>query len=142
MLQDKLVDLFFAVGKESPVLAIDLHIGSPDGEAVGKATFGISPDLANDPLIKPGDRDRKGIVAQAWNKYGHALAELVAPTGFLAPLAKADLLKQLEQSGILAREGANYVCRASFKDGGWLVNGRKIKLPAPPARPSLTNQQS
>jgi hypothetical protein len=142
MLQDKMVDLFVAIVKESPFLSIDLHIGSPDGEAVGKATFGISPDLANDPLIKPGNSDRKGMVAQAWNKYGHAFAELVAPTGFLAPLAKTDLLKQLEQSGILVREGANYVCRASFKDGGWLVNGRKIKLPAPPARSSLTNQQS
>jgi hypothetical protein len=142
MLQEKIVDLFVAIVKESPVLSIDLHATSPDGEAAGKATFGISPDLANDPLMKAGNPDRRGMIAQAWNKYGHGSAELVAPTGFFAPLAKADQLKQLEQSGILARDGANYVCRANFKDGGWLINGRKIKLPAPPARPNLTNRRS
>ncbi len=142
MLQEKIIDLFVAIVKESPVLSIDLHAASLDGWAVGKAMFGIAPDLANDPLIKPGNPDRKGMVAQAWNKYGHATAELVAPTAFLARLTKADQLKQLEQSGILARDGANYVCRASFKDGGWLVNGRKIKPPAPPAPPNLTNRRS
>lgn len=141
MLQEKIVEAFVAIVKESPVLSIDLHAASPNGEAVGKATLGISPELANDPLIKSSNPDR-GIAAQAWNKYGHALAELVAPSGFLAPLLKADQLKQLEQSGILARDGANYVCRASFKDGEWLINGRKLKLPAPPARPNLTNRLS
>ncbi|HVA40404.1 MAG TPA: DUF945 family protein [Candidatus Binataceae bacterium] len=142
MLQEKIVDLFLAIVKAAPVLSIDLHAASPDGQAVGKATLGISPDLANDPLITAGNPDRKGLVAQAWNKYGHATAELVAPAGFLARLTKADRLKQLEQSGILARDGANYVCRASFKDGGWLINGRTIALPAPPPRPNLTNRDS
>ncbi len=142
MLQEKIADLFVAIVKQSPVVSIDLHAASPDGQAVGKATFGISPDLANDPLIKAGNPDRQGMVAQAWNKYGHATTELVAPAGFLARLTKADHLKQLEQRGIFARDGANYVCRASFKDGGWLVNGRKIALPAPPARPNLTNRRS
>jgi hypothetical protein len=142
MLQEKIVDLFVAIVKESPVLSIDLHAASPDGQAVGKATFGISPDLANDPLIKPGNPDGKGMVAQAWHKYGHATAEFGAPAGFLARLTKPDQLRQLEQNGILIRDGANYVCRASFKDGGWLVNGRKINLPTPPARPNLTNLRS
>jgi hypothetical protein len=82
------------------------------------------------------------MVAQAWDKYGHASVELVAPTAFLAQLAKADQLKQLEQSGILIRDGANYACRANFKDGEWLINGRKMKLPAPPARPNLTSRRS
>ena len=116
--------------KESPVLSIDLHAASPNGEAVGKGTFGISPDLANDPLITSGNLDRKGMVAQAWDKYGHASIEVVAPTGFLASLAKPDQIKQLEQSGMLVRDGGNYVCRANFKDGEWVINGRKMKLPA------------
>lgn len=140
MLQEKIAALFVAIVKEAPVLSLDLHVGSPTGEAAGKATFGISPDLAGDPLIKPGNAYPKEMVAQAWNKYGRALAEFVAPIGFLAPLTKADQLKQLEQNGILAREGANYVCRASFKDGVWLVNGRARKLPTPPTRPKLTNR--
>jgi hypothetical protein len=142
LLQEKLIDLIVAIVKESPVLSIDLHAASPDGQAAGRASFGISPDLANDPLMRPGNPDRKGMVAQAWNKYGHATAEFVAAAAFLARLIKTDQLKQLEQSGSLVRDGANYVCRATFKNGGWLVNGRKINLPAPPARPNLTNRRS
>jgi hypothetical protein len=134
MLQGKIVDLLVAIVKESPVMTIDLHAASPNGEAVGKATLGLSPDLANDPLMKAGSP--KGIPAQAWTKYGHASAEVVAPATFLAQLANADQLKRFEQGGILARDGDNYVCRASFKNGEWLVNGRKIKLPAPPAHPN------
>jgi hypothetical protein len=136
MLQGKIVDLLVAIVKESPLLSVDLHAASPNGEAAGKATFGLSPDLANDPLMKADSPDRKGIAAQAWIKYGHASVEVVAPATFLAQLANADQLKRLEQSGILARDGANYVCRASFKNGEWLVNDRKIKLPAPPANPN------
>ena len=143
MLQEKIVGLFVAIVKEGPALFIDLHAASPNGDAVGKATLGISPDLANDQSIKAGNPDRKGMVAWAWNKYGHATVEFVAPLRFLVQLTKADRLKQLEQSGILTRDdGANYVCRASFKDGGWLINGRKIALPAPPPRPNLTNRDS
>ncbi len=142
MLQEKMAELFVAIVKEAPVLSIDLHAASPNGEAVGKATFGISPDLANDPLMKADNPDRKGMIARAWNKYGHASAEVVAPASFLAQLANANQLKQLEQSGIVARDGANYVCRPSFKNGGWLVNGRKIKLPAPPVRPNSTSRHS
>jgi Bacterial protein of unknown function (DUF945) len=142
MLQKKIVDAFVAIVKESPVLSIDLHAASPNGEAVGKATFEISPDLANDPLLKSGNPGLKAMVGQAWDKYGHASVELVAPTAFLAQLAKADQLKQLEQSGMLIRDGANYACRANFKDGEWLINGRKMKLPAPPARPNLTSRRS
>ena len=66
----------------------------------------------------------------------------MAPPGFLAQVTKPAQLQQLEQSGILVRDGANYVCRATFKDGGWLVNGRKIKLPAPPPRPNLSSHRS
>ena len=142
MLQKKIVEAFVAIVKESPVLSIDLHAASPNGEAVGKGTFEISPDLANDPLINSGNLDRKGMVTQAWDKYGRASVELVAPTGFLASLAKPDQLKQLEQNGMLVRDGANYVCRAKFKNGEWLINGRKMKLPAPPARPNLTSRHS
>jgi Bacterial protein of unknown function (DUF945) len=142
MLQERILDLFAAIVKESPVLSINLRAASPNGEATGKATFGISPDLANDPLIKPGNPDRKQMAARAWHKYGHATAEFVAPPAFLAQLSKADRIRQLEQSGILVRDGANYVCRARFKDGGWLVNGRKIELPAAPGRPNLTNRDS
>jgi hypothetical protein len=82
------------------------------------------------------------MVTQAWDKYGHASIEVVAPTGFLASLAKPDQIKQLEQSGMLVRDGGNYVCRANFKDGEWVINGRKMKLPAPPARPNLTSHRS
>jgi hypothetical protein len=57
-------------------------------------------------------------------------------------LAKPDQIKQLEQSGMLVRDGGNYVCRANFKDGEWVINGRKMKLPAPPARPNLTSHRS
>ena len=142
MLQEEIVGLLVAIVKESPVLSFDLRAASPDGEAAGNATFGISADLADDPLIKGGNLNRKGMVAQVWRKYGHATAQFGAPPGLLAQVAKADQLKRLEQSGILIRDGANYVCRASFKDGGWLVNGRKIELPAPPARPNLTNRDS
>ena len=142
MLQKKIVETFVAIVKESPVLSIDLHAASPNGEAVGKGTFGISPDLANDPLITSGNLDRKGMVTQAWDKYGHASIEVVAPTGFLASLAKPEQIKQLEQSGMLVRDGGNYVCRANFKDGEWVINGRKMKLPAPPARPNLTSHRS
>jgi uncharacterized protein YdgA (DUF945 family) len=142
MLGEKMSDLFVAIVKESPVLSIDLHAASHKGEAVGKAAFGISPDLANDPLIKGGNPDRRGMVAQAWNKYGHASAEFVAPPDFLAQLATADQLRQLEQSGILARDGADDVCRANFKDGGWAINGRKLGLPGSPAGPKLTNRRS
>jgi uncharacterized protein YdgA (DUF945 family) len=142
MLQKKIVETFVAIVKESPALSIDLHAASPNGEAVGKGTFGISPDLANDPLITSGNLDRKGMVTQAWDKYGHASIEVVAPTGFLASLAKPEQIKQLEQSGMLVRDGGNYVCRANFKDGEWVINGRKMKLPAPPARPNLTSHRS
>ncbi len=142
MLQEKIVDLFVAIVKGSPVLSIALHAADPGGEAVGKATFEISPDLANDPLIKTVNPDRKGMVAQAWRKYGHAAAEFVAPLGFLAELSNPNQLRQLEQSGILARDGANYVCRANFNDGKWLINGRNFALPASPPRPNLTNRDS
>jgi len=131
MLQQKMIDLFVAMVKESPVLSINLHAASPDGEAVGKATFEISPDLANDPLIKAAP-DRRGILPQAWKKYGRASAELTAPPEFLTQLTSGDQLRQLEQSGLLTREGANYVCRAAFKDGEWVINGHPIKPPAAP----------
>lgn len=133
MLKERIIDMIVAVVKESPVLSIDLHAASPNGDAAGKATFGISPDLANDPLIKADQPDGKGIAAHVWNKYGHATVELAAPPGLLTQVTKAEQLRQFEQSGILVRDGANDVCHASFKDGGWLINGRKIEFPAPPA---------
>jgi hypothetical protein len=142
MLQEKIVEAFVAIVKDSPVLSIDLRAASPNGQAVGKAAFGISPELANDPRVNSGNPDLKSMVAYAWNKYGHASAELVAQAGLVAPLLKPDQLKQLEQNGILIRDGANYVCRANFKDGEWLINGRKMKLPAPPSRPNLTSHPS
>jgi hypothetical protein len=143
MLQEKMADLFVAIVKGSPFLSVDLNAAIPNGQAVvGKATFEISPDLANDPLIKAGNPDRKSMIAQAWNKYGRSTAELTAPPGFLAQVIKPEQLKQLEQSGILVRDRANYVCRASFKDGGWLINGRRMKLPAAPVRPNLSNRVS
>jgi hypothetical protein len=142
MLQQKLLELFAATIKESPILTIELRAASPGGDGAGKATFGISPDLANDPLLKPHNPAPKGVVAQAWNKYGHAAVDLAAPPGFLAQVTKPAQLQQLEQSGILVRDGANYVCRATFKDGGWMVNGRKIKLPARPPRPDLSSHRS
>jgi len=57
-------------------------------------------------------------------------------------LARPDQLRQLEQGGILAHDGVNYVCRATFKDGGWLINGHPIKTPASPGRPDLSNRGS
>jgi uncharacterized protein YdgA (DUF945 family) len=142
MLKGKIVDLFVAILKESPVLSIDLNAASPGGAAVGKALFGISPDLANDPLIKSANPDSKGVIAQAWNKYGHARVDLAVPEGFLAQLTKADQLSRLVQMGLLARDGVNYVCHARFSDGGWLVNGRKIRLPGLSAPPNFTTHSS
>jgi uncharacterized protein YdgA (DUF945 family) len=142
MLQEKAADLLVALVKESPVASLELHAASPDGEAVGKATFGISPSLASDPLIKSGNPDQKEMVAQAWNKYGRSTVELIAPVSFLARLTKADQIKQLEQSGIVIHNGANYICRASFKDGAWLINGRKPNLSAPPGRSNPNARRS
>ena len=82
------------------------------------------------------------MIAQAWNKYGHAAVELAAPPGFLAQLTKPEQLSDSNKCGILVRDGVNYVCRATFKDGGWMVNGRKIKLPARPPRPNLSSHRS
>jgi hypothetical protein len=138
----QILELFVAAIKESPILSIDLNAASADGAAHGKAAFGISPDLANDPMLNNLLSQGKGLMAQAWNKYGRASAELIAPAGLLAQLTRPEQLKQLEQSGILIRDGANYVCRAAFKDGGWLVNGREMKLPAPPSPPNLTSRSS
>lgn len=140
MLQQKVSELLAAIVKESPLLSIDLHAGSPNGEAVGKATFGFSADLANDPLIS--NPDRKGMIAQAWNKYGHASVEIVAPQSFLAQLANANQLQRLEQNGIVVRDGDNYICLPTYKDGEWLVNGRKINVPAPPVRSNPTSRSS
>ena len=138
----QILELFVAAIKESPILSIDLHAASAAGEARGKAAFGISPDLASDPMLNNLLSQGRGLLAQAWNKYGRASAELVAPAGLLAQVTRPEQLKQLEQSGILIRDGANYVCRAAFKDGGWLVNGHEMKLPAPPSRPNLTSRSS
>jgi Bacterial protein of unknown function (DUF945) len=141
-LKENTIKLIVAIVKESPVLSINLHAVSPNGEAVGRATFGISPDLLNDPLMKANHPDGKSMAAQVWHKYGHATVELAAPPGFLAQLTKAEQLRQFEQSGILIRDGANDVCHASFKDGGWLINGHKIELPAAPAPSNLTSRHS
>jgi uncharacterized protein YdgA (DUF945 family) len=142
MLKEETIHLILAMVKESPALSIDLHAVSPNGDAAGKATFGISPDLVNDPLMKADHPDSKGMAAQVWHKYGHATVELGAPPGFLTQVAKGDQLRQFEQSGILVRDGANDVCHASFKDGGWLINGHKIELPAAPAPSNLTSRHS
>jgi uncharacterized protein DUF945 len=142
MVKREIHDLLVAVIRESPVLSIDFDGASADGAAHGKAAFGISSDLAHDPMLDNLLSVGRGLVAQAWNKYGRASAELIAPAGFLAQIARPEQLTQLVQSGILIRDGANYVSRATFKDGGWLVNGRQIKLPAPPSRPNLTNRSS
>jgi hypothetical protein len=142
MVRQQILELFVAAIRESPVLSIDLHAAGADGEAQGKAAFGISPDLANDPMLKNLLSEGRGLAAQAWNKYGRASAELIAPAGLLAQITRPEQLRQLEQSGALVRDGANYVCRATFKDGGWLINGRQMKLPAPPSRPNLTSPGS
>ena len=67
---------------------------------------------------------------------------IAAPPGFLAQVTKAGQLKELEQSGILVRDGANDVCHAIFKEGGWLINGQKIKFPAPQAPSNPGNRHS
>ncbi|HEY2523708.1 MAG TPA: DUF945 family protein [Candidatus Binataceae bacterium] len=138
----QILELLVAAIKESPILSIDLYAASAAGEARGKARFGISADLANDPMLNNLLSQGKGLVAQAWNKYGRASAELIAPAGLLAQITRPEQLKQLEQSGILIRDRANYVCRAAFKDGRWLVNGHEMKFPAPPSRPNLTSRSS
>jgi len=138
----QILELFVAAIKGSPILSIDLHAASAAGEARGRAAFGISADLASDPMLNNLLSEGKGLVAQAWNKYGRASAELVAPAGLLAQVTRPEQLQQLEQSGALVRDGANYVCRATFKDGVWLVNGREMKLPAPPSRPNVTSRSS
>jgi hypothetical protein len=142
MVKEKSVDLIVAIVKDSPVLSFDLHAVGSGGEATGKAIFGISPDLANDPMMKAGHFDNKGMAAQVWNKYGHATIEIAAPPGFLAQVTKAGQLKELEQSGILVRDGANDVCHAIFKEGGWLINGQKIEFPAPQAPSNPGNRHS
>jgi hypothetical protein len=141
MMQQQIYELLTEIVKGSPAVSLGLRVGSPDGEAVGAAKFQLSPELANDPLLKAGNQDRRATMAAVWSKYGGATANFEAPVSAITHLAKPDQLKQLEQNGILVRSGANYICRASFKDGAWFVNGRKIQMPAsPPCAKPCTNR--
>jgi len=131
-MQRQLYEMIAAVVKGSPAVSLDLHVSSSNGEAVGTAKFQLAPELANDPLFKTGSPDRRSMMSSVWNKYGDATVEIEAPVSVVNQVAKAGQITQLEQNGILVRNGTTYVCRASFKSGEWLVNGRRIQVPTSP----------
>jgi hypothetical protein len=141
-MQRELYEMLAAVVKQSPVFSLDLRVSSPNGKAVGTAKFQLAPELANDPLFKPGNPDRRGMMAAAWNKYGDAAVDFEAPATLIDQVAKPDQIRQLEQNGILVRDGSKYVSRASFRTGGWLVNGRKVQLPAAAPCPAPCTNRS
>jgi len=139
-IQRQMVDAFVAIVKGSPVASLKMRIASAYGDATGTANFTISPELGNDPMLGSNEVEHKDLIAQAWRKYGQATVNLVAPAMLIVHLTTADQLKRLEQNNVLVREGDNYVCRATYRNGGWMVNGRKAGPPMPTASSGIGSQ--
>ncbi len=140
-MQREMVQAFVAIVKGSPVASLSLKIASPRGDAAGTANFTIAPELADDPMLQSNEVERKDLIAQAWRKYGQATVNAVAPVVLLEHLATPAQLKRLEQNHLIVREGDNFTCRATFKDGGWLVNGRKAGPPMPTASSGIGSRR-
>ena len=136
-IQREMVQAFVAIVKGSPVASVSLKIASVHGNAVGTANFTIAPELADDPMLQSNEVERKDLIGQAWKKYGQASVNAAAPAALLEHLGTPAQLKRLEQNNTIVREGDNYTCRATFKDGEWLVNGRKAVTPMPTARSEI-----
>jgi uncharacterized protein YdgA (DUF945 family) len=134
LLTEKAGTFVVAMVKQSPALAFGLHITSPEGATVGRANLGIAPALVNDPRLArlkdptPADKD---LMQQLMQQYGYAYGDLSVPRAFAARAASADNLRQWETSGMLKREGANFVSHFTYKSGVLLVNGKKIEPPKP-----------
>lgn len=133
MLRAKAADLLIAIVKQTPVLSIDLDAAGAGGKAIGHAQLVIDGDLAKDPMLKDEAADGKALAARIWNKYASVTADLTVPPALLAQVANDDQIKRLEANGVLVRDGANYICHASYKGGDWTVNGKKFRPPGPPA---------
>ncbi len=132
-MQREMVQAFVAIVKGSPIASVSLKIASARGDAAGTANFTIAPELVDDPMLQSNDVERKDLIAQAWKKYGQATVNAAAPVALLEHLATPAQLKRLEQNKLIVREGDKYTCRATFKDGGWLINGHKAEPPMPTA---------
>jgi uncharacterized protein YdgA (DUF945 family) len=134
LLSEKAGTFLVAMVKQSPVLALGLHITSPEGATVGRANLGIAPALANDSRLNrlkdptPADKD---LMQQLMRQYGYAYGDLSIPQAFAGRVASADNLRKWETSVMLKREGVNVVSHFTYKDGVLLVNGKKIEPPKP-----------
>ena len=134
LLTEKAGTFLVAMVKQSPALAFGLHISSPEGATVGRANLGIAPALANDSRLNrlkdptPADKD---LMQQLMQQYGYGYGDLSVPQAFAARAASADNLRKWEASGMLKREGANFVSHFTYKNGVLLVNGKKIEPPKP-----------
>lgn len=132
LMTEKAGTFLVAMIKQSPVLVFGLHITSPEGPTVGQVRMGIAAALASDPRLfrlkdpTPVDKD---LMQQLMQQYGYANGDLSVPQAFAARVASADNLRKWETSGMLKREGANFVSHFTYKDGRLLVNGKKIEPP-------------
>jgi uncharacterized protein YdgA (DUF945 family) len=126
--------------RQPPVLALGLHVVSPDGTSVGAAKMGLAPGLAEDPRfenLKQSDPDQKQLMEQLIRQYGYATGDFAMPQAFATHTFGPDKLRMSIASGVLKRDGANYVSHFSYQRGKGIVNGKKFQ-PNPPAR-STTN---
>jgi uncharacterized protein YdgA (DUF945 family) len=134
LLIEKAGTFLVAMLKQSPALVLGLHIASPEGPTVGQVRMGLAAALANDPRLArlndptPADKD---LMQQLMQQYGYANGDISVPRAFAARAASADNLRKWETSGMLKREGANFVSHFTYKDGVLLVNGKKVEPPKP-----------
>jgi uncharacterized protein YdgA (DUF945 family) len=129
----------FLVGivRQPPGLALTLHVVSPDGASVGRAKMGLAAGFADDSRfvrLKQTDPDEKQVMKQLIQQYGYASGDVSIPQSFAARIVSADKLRTSEESGVLKRDGANYVSHFSYQGGELIVNGKKFQ--PTPARPS------
>jgi uncharacterized protein YdgA (DUF945 family) len=141
LLRRKMIDVFAAILKQSPVATLELRVASPSGTAEGHGQLEIAPAAADDPALN-ADNLGKDVLNRLAKKYVSFSAEFNAPAALLAQLASAEQLKNLELAGALVHDDDKYVSRAVYKDGEMLVNGRKLEtmhpMPCPGASPAQT----
>jgi uncharacterized protein YdgA (DUF945 family) len=134
LMTEKAATFVVAMVKQSPALILGVHITSPEGPTVGQVKMGIAAALANDPRLarlKDSTSADKDLMQQLMQQYGYANGDLSVPQAFAARVASADNLHKWETSGMLKREGANFVSHFTYKDGGLRVNGKKVEPPKP-----------
>jgi uncharacterized protein YdgA (DUF945 family) len=126
MMREKGAGLLIAMVQRGPTISLHLDLAGAGGKAMGDAHAAIAPQLADDPLMKARAADGKALAASVWEKYASVTAEATILPALLAQLATNDQVKGLLAGGILVRDGASYACHASYKDGAWTVNGKKL----------------